>query len=252
VLRRAIKASWCIWIGFLVYHVLCWGHAHELPIFVLVMCCAGLIATLRARSEKVLWGGVSIAMLWSYILDPVSFHAVALMAAVVLLLKGWRGLGVAPMLSESTTRAPDHPYRTSQPPPELEQEIPSPYSMRRPYVGAIFCSYLSLWTWGWHGIGYVLPEHNPIVALPVCAVLLFIALRSHMPSAFGVALALLVHVAAQRHVFSQPKSTFEWGALFLVAGFVLLVAGVGINWRMRNAFPTPPEPSCTDAPTFTD
>ena len=38
----------------------------------------------------------------------------------------------------------------------------------------------------------------------------------------------------QKQVLAAPGSKLGWGALLLVTGFVLLLAGIAINWKLRD------------------
>jgi hypothetical protein len=238
VLGRATKATWMVWASFMLVHLLCWSHAHELSIAPFLITGGLLVTTLRARSEPWLWAGTATALVAAGWIEPASLSATALMATVVLGIKGWRGMGL-PASRHSDASMANHPYRTSALDPEELEQLPdgsTPLTMRRPYVGAMVCLYLSIWTLGWQGSAFQLPDHLLWLDLLAMTMLGAVVWRWRMTSALISALAIAAHFGVERQVVTEPRGALQWGMLLLAAGFALLLGGLALNWKHRGGF----------------
>ncbi|MCP4350590.1 MAG: hypothetical protein GY795_34415 [Desulfobacterales bacterium] len=100
---------------------------------------------------------------------------------------------------------------------------------KRLYVGAVISLNVACWTIGWQN--WPLPEMNLYLNLATAVILMLMGWRMRLYSAFlSVALGTIAW-----WIITGPHSLLEWGILFLIIGFIALIAGVIINWRMRPA-----------------
>ncbi len=100
---------------------------------------------------------------------------------------------------------------------------------KRLYVGTVISLNVACWTIGWQN--WPLPEMNLYLNLATAVVLMLMGWRMRLYSAFlSVALGTVAW-----WIITGPHSLLEWGILFLIIGFIALIAGVIINWRMRPA-----------------
>ena len=97
----------------------------------------------------------------------------------------------------------------------------------RMYVGTIVCLHLALRTVGWQE--FPLPDPDPFLVVLTGVALLVVGWAYRLIS------ALLVATFGGVAYWSPtaPRNIMEWGALFIAAGFVSLVAGVAANWWFR-------------------
>ncbi len=99
----------------------------------------------------------------------------------------------------------------------------------RLYVGAVISLHVACWTIGWQN--WPLPEMNLYLNLATALILLLMGWRMKLYSSFlSVALGTIAW-----WIITGPHSLFEWGILLLIIGFIALIAGVIISWRMRPA-----------------
>lgn len=97
----------------------------------------------------------------------------------------------------------------------------------RLYIGAILSLYLTLLTVGWQN--FPLPEPDPILTVLTGTGLVLIGFFYRLISAF-----LLVLLGGLVYWNPRgPRDIIEWGALFIAAGFISLVAGILANWKFR-------------------
>ena len=97
----------------------------------------------------------------------------------------------------------------------------------RMYVGAILCLHLAIRTIGWKA--YPFPDPADWLAVTTGISLIGIGWYYRLVSA-------LLLSAGGGYVYIDPplpRTIMQWGALFIGAGFVTLIAGIAANWRFR-------------------
>jgi hypothetical protein len=102
-------------------------------------------------------------------------------------------------------------------------------------TGAALAVYAALWMRGWRGWGHALPA--PVVeswpTLGLAIVLALIAWRLQDRLARTLVATGAAYGAALAWRWLVPRSELARGIAMLAAGFVLLVAGLAVNWWLR-------------------
>jgi hypothetical protein len=227
VQERALRATWLLWGVLALAHVLFWVSEHRLDRAVLVPV-ALLLSTRAIRSEARLWSVSLATLLFIALCLPSFFSLSAFMAAVVFGLRALR------QPSTSSPQAPPaDPYRTR--PCVVRSELTlgraSREAMLRLLSGALFASYLSVWTHGWSG--GVWPEHVLWLDLLLGAVVVGVVWRVRVFAPLVPLGATCVHLAFRARLISPPDSALTWGATAVGIGFGLLIASLAISWRLR-------------------
>jgi hypothetical protein len=249
VLKQASSGSLMLWGLLAAGHVLWWTSQFSLMALVWFLTLAPLLATRLIRREVWVWVTVFAVLALDAVTMPSGLWLVAPMAAIVLFLRGLRG----PLERREgvTDAAPTvHPYRVAEQPPqptEVTYVQPSPLrpEAKRLYIGALSCAYLGIWTIGWSGSFWL--DHALWLDL-LFGALLAVALWRWRWRAWPAALALsamLTHLTVQSGWIPRPTSTAQLGLVVLIAGFVLLGAGLALNTLLRRYLPAdaPGEPS---------
>jgi len=233
VLRRATRASWVIWLGLTLGHVLWWSADHDLWPILILLTATTLLSTRWIKTELGAWTAVLATLAATAYLDPTALSSAAMMAAVVLVLRGWRAPAVA-IACTALTPVNAHPYRAAedsaaQPPPSQRPPWNRPEAQRL-YVGAAVLVYLSIWTLGWQGELWL--DHRLWLDVPLTLLLLVVAWRFRMVFALLPLGAVYGHLVVQKGI--GPKSSLQWGTLTLICGFGLLLLGLAVNWLARS------------------
>jgi hypothetical protein len=97
----------------------------------------------------------------------------------------------------------------------------------RLFVGTVLAWYLSIWTFGWRA--WPLPEPNMVLMILTMMMLTVLAWKFRLSS--PLLAVILVLIPAIRLFI--PRTVLEWGILTLFVGFIALIVGVAINWRLR-------------------
>ncbi len=213
VLNRVAKSILIVLGGIYFYHVLnyvAWIGVEDGRVFDPMIGTAFLMVALLRASEKEIWIGIFLSLLFGLNYPPAAVPMCALSTAV-LLYRTWR-LGNA-----------------------------------RLAVGAVLSAYLATWTIGWTGGTFPSP---PMWSAIVAGSLLgFMAWRLREPTA-ALVLALGILLSAGRYGFNPmlllPQTRLGLGIMLVAAGFLTLTAGVWISWWFRS--PAQPVTNCDDGP----
>lgn len=252
VLRRARRATFAIWGGLGLAHLLFWSLQAEVPALLAILPALLLLYAARARRERNAWIAVAVTLAWLALcaslapLSPLMVPTTLAMAAVALALRGWLGRH-APIAAGA--EAPCHPYRGAAPPP-LEPPDPAsppraPFGPQaiRCYAGALAFLHLALWSLGWQGGSW--PAHLLPLDAALTILLALLAWRGRVRLALAPALAVWLHALATGGLVHGPSSTLGWGGLLLGVGFGALLLGVVVSCLLRSSAreavrPTPP------------
>ncbi len=236
VLRRSLRAVWLLWSLLLVLHVAFWSMNYPVRIAVLVPA-ALLLGTRWIRREAHVWAVTSGALLLVAAALPEHFSVCALLVAAALGLRTVRLPVVAPPAEAEVTRSPYRAVESDASPlPAVLRASsvapPTPAARRRLLTGALFASYLAVWTFGW--IGGPWPMHLLALDLSVTAVVLISVARTRVRIALAPLAATYAHLAVQARLVSAPASILEWGVASVGLGFALLIASLTASYCLRN------------------
>jgi hypothetical protein len=107
----------------------------------------------------------------------------------------------------------------------------APADRTRCVVGALFATYLALWTLHWTGGPW--PPHS--LALDVALALAVAALvwRTRARSALALLAACYGHFVVQARLLPIPTTTVGWGETVVAFGFALLAGSLLTSYRLR-------------------
>lgn len=243
VLRRAVRASWLLSAVLLVGHVSFWTTQRSLSLAALLPIVP-LLQVRRARTETRAFALVATTLVGVAVAMPAAFAITALLAAAALVLRALPGTRVPSAQATSAPRDPlDQPYRVPMagPPPvaaalHADVLVPLPHAERmRLVAGALFTTYLAVWTLGWSGGPW--PAHVVALDLALTALVIMTVWRARVRVVLVPFAASLGHLVVQRHLLPAPHSLLEWGATAVTLGFVLLLASLAASYQLRRTGP---------------
>lgn len=191
VLRRSTKTALVMWAGFYLFHLLTWEQMFSIALTEAHVAPFFLFWFLSKREIFSWTGGLIIIALTSAV--PPTVASTALL------------IGVAYGLKAREIRR----YRL--------------------YVAMVVCVYIAIWTIGWQG--GALPEPNLWLNFTIAVILLAMAWRWRLPSAFLAVIVVLLPGAEAL----IPHGPLQWGIVILGAGFIALIVGIVINLRQKKA-----------------
>jgi hypothetical protein len=235
VLRRALRAVWLMWALAIVGHVVFWSQSLSVNLIALVPA-AVLIATRFLRSESRVWAAVAATLVIVARIQPQLFSLCAVMAAATLVMRAYRHLQRRVALPGASMASP---FRGSDGEPAeaiaVVEWVFAPASTsarRRLLAGALFASYLALWTVGWSGGPW--PLHSLPLDLTLTAIVVLLAAKGRMRIALPPLAISYAHLLVQAHVVTAPHTTLEWGALSTGVAFALLIASLAASYWLRD------------------
>jgi hypothetical protein len=243
VLRRATRAAWLMSGGLLGLHVLMWWKDHNLPLSA-AMLAVPLLAVPRIRSEARTWGAVVGILVLAAVVQPGAFFITSLLAGAALCIRA-----LAPTFSPSEHEQPeaggrrvvpsDVPYRASEGPAWAPRPsfIAGTHAgvgadeRTRLLVGALFATYLAVWTLRWSSGPW--PAH--MVGLDVALTLAVLGWlwRTRGRLALLPLAACYGHLVVQARLLPIPTSSVGWGETIVGFGFALLAASLLTSYRLR-------------------
>ena len=258
VLRRAVRASWALGALLFVGHVMFWSTQHPIVLAALVPIVP-LLAVRSVRIEAKAWFLVAATLLCVAVAMPGAFAMTTLMAAAALVVRALApGVRAASTTAATSSRASHRdeagPYRapgafdpeahasrvaaaasmrlrSDEPPPALV--IVERAERMRLLTGALFATYLGVWTLAWSGGDW--PAHVLVLDLAAAAVVLLFAWRARARVAVVPLAGVAMHAVVQAHLVPAPRSLLEWGAAAVGLGFALLLASLAASYRLRRA-----------------
>ncbi len=233
VLRRSLTATWTIGGLALALHVWLWcGELEGKP--GLLVPAAMLLVTRWIGSEALVWViafATTCGLRW---IAPETTPVVAGMASVVLALRAltWR----TPVAVVANAALAGERYRrgwTSDGSPirvELHGVIDQGVRARL-LGGAAWMAWLAVWTLG--ATEKVLPPHGVVLDLALAATAIAVAWwTGRIFQAFAAPSLAFVHLVATS-AWLWSRSATEWGVSSITVGFVILIASLGVGWRLR-------------------
>ncbi len=148
VLNKVWSATWIIWGGFYLFHIISWIRFFDISINPANLAPVFAVMPFLSEKEEAGWLGMALVMVLS-LGSPTYFPFAALLCGMVFLLCG------------ATGRRP------------------------RMYVGAIVCLHLALRTLGW--IEYPMPEPDQCLVVLTVVALVIVGWAYRLASAFLVA-----------------------------------------------------------------
>jgi hypothetical protein len=237
--------------GLLGLHVLMWWKDHNLPL-VAAMLAVPLLAVPRARSEARTWCTVVGILVLAAVIEPGAFFVTSLLAAAALCIRA-----LAPAFSPSSDAQPEPgghrvvpsavPYRASEGPAWAPQPsfIAATHAgvgadeRTRLFIGALFASYLAVWTLRWSSGPWPAHMLGVDVALTLAVVGFVWRTRARLP--LLPLAACYGHFVVQARLLPIPTSSVGWGETIVGFGFALLAGSLLTSYRLR-AF----DPRATD------
>jgi hypothetical protein len=239
-LRRSLRATWAMWAALSLLHVLFWCSEYGIPIGVLVPV-ALLLASRFVRGEAWVWVIVAVALVFVGHALPALLSFAAFLSAIVFGLHALR----KPSYEQAEVAPPPvkTPYRTpecraaSQPRVSLSFGLASRASMLRLFAGALFATYLSLWTAGWSG--GALPEHVLVLDLLLALGVVLFAWKLRLRAPVAALAVVCFHYAVRAGILGAPSTRLQWGILSVAIGFTLLIASLAASYRLRKLHSCP-------------
>lgn len=229
--RRAMRATWLIWGGLTLCHVLYWAPTYRVSLLPLLPVCC-LLGVPFMRHEVHVHGLALSALGLGTLVAPQHFWLTASMTGVTLAVAAWRG---AVVIRTPGLREAPHPYRTLAPPYEAMHEpavlpllVPDEAARARLRLSSLGAFYLAVWIpeaslthLPLHGLGPVLLAMVLVTAL---------AWRARQPVLTSPLAPLVLHSLSQRKLLPYPEGALAWGVAFTSAGFVVLFAALAASW----------------------
>lgn len=246
VLRRAVRATWILWGTLLAGHVLFWSMQHRIQLW-LVVPALGLLALGRVRTESRFWVAIAAILAGAFVAAPAALSATALLATIALVQRAAARVVVRdrPAHDAADVRTEERsPYRIGEEPRERVEadslaHLPRPERLRL-VAGALFTSYLALWTMGW--ASGPLPAHVLLLDLALTVGVALVVWRHRARFALAPLAATWAHALAAAGLVPRPHSQLEWGVSAVSLGFLLLVASLVASYRLRHVTPVPDRP----------
>lgn len=235
VLRRVTRAAWIMSAALVGLHVIVWAVNTELllaPTFIVLP----LLGVQRFRRERWVWISVGGALLLAAGGPQGTFFVIAFLAAVALVLRA-----TAPILAPTAIAAaapPSTPYRAGE---DATVVSPSQWvaatldraERARAMSGALFATYLGLWTCRWSEGPW--PAHVLALDVVLALVIAVAAWRTRVRAPLIVPFALdVAHLVIASRLVPLPRSASGWGATVITLGFVLLGGSLAASYRMRS------------------
>lgn len=249
VLRRSTRAVWLLWSAILALHVVFWSMTLWVSLSALAPA-AVLLATRFVRRETRVWATVAATLVVAALVAPELFSQCALMAALTLALRAYRH---HQLVTTTATASAAAPFRATEGEPAAPVTIrtwvlapAAPAARRRLLVGALFASYLAVWTVGWSGGPW--PLHALPLDAALTAVVLVLATRMRVRIALPPLAISYAHMLVQVHVVTAPRSTLQWGVLTTGVAFALLIASLAASYSLRGVTATRGEGSLDPPP----
>lgn len=241
VLRRTTLAAWIISGVLISLHVLMWSGSYPVSLVPTILGLP-LVVIPRLRSEANVWLVGSASFLVTLVVAPGA------MFVPLILLSGALCLRVlAPKISPTALHAVSReasppPYRSNgtirndrenEPIQLVLVELTSGERLRC-WSGALFSSYLGVWSMSWiHGA----PMHHVLMLDAVLTLVAGVAAwRTRARATFLVPLTLTyVHFIAQARVIPIPTSDVGIGKAAVAFGFALLGGALLVSYKLRDA-----------------
>lgn len=228
--RRAMRATWLVWGGLTLCHVLYWSPTYRVSLLPLLPVVF-LLGVPFMRHEVHVHGLALSALGVGYLAAPQHLWLTATLCGVTLAVGAWRGAVVIPRPAPLEAR---HPYRTLASPHAAAQEVPAPLGVpdeaarARLLLAALGFFYLGVWVPD-ASLGD-LPLHalGPVLAAMALGVAL--AWRTRRPGLATPLLPLGAHALAQRDCLPLPDGALEWGIAATTAGFAVLFGALAASW----------------------
>jgi hypothetical protein len=231
IMRRAVRATWWIWAGLLLAHILFWIDRFGITATVLVPV-APLMATRWIRQETKVMAIVTATLVVVAAFFPEALSAAATMSAIALGLHALRR-PAPPAPHEGPTMLYRGASLDEGDTPRVALFEPTPARSRtRCFAAAALALHLALWTAAWSGGAF--PAHVVALDVAVSIVVLAIVLRSRVVAPLFPLGALHLHAAAAHGLVRTPRSIVEWGITCVSAGFALLAASLLASARARH------------------
>lgn len=237
VAHRCFRAIWGGWAVMAVLHVLFLAGHHPRPIVITPWLFAiVLLGTRKIESEIAAWGVVLATVAYAGLTAPAHLAITAAMAATVLTLRALR----QPTLraAEQSMPAPVDPYRIEAVPtmparPELRFTPALRGEMLRLLSGAAGLAYLAIWTHGWDGGPW--PAHVLALDLALVTTGIVVAWSTRTAAPLSPGLLTCLHWVVAARIIPVPKTATHQALAHVVAGFVLLLASLGVSvwWSRR-------------------
>ncbi len=235
VLRRSLRAIWLLWALGLVLHVVFWSVHLSVSLGALVPA-AVLLGMRVLRGEARVWAVVTGTLVGVAVVAPQLFSLCALMAAATLALRARQHLQETAALPNAPAVSPFRAENGDVAAPRSTRAWviapAAPAVQRRLLVGALFASYLAVWTAGWSGGPW--PSHILGLDVLLAATVLFLLARMRVRIALPPLAASFAHLLVQVHVVPVPRTTLAWGALSTGGAFVLLLATLATSYWLRD------------------
>lgn len=231
--RRALRATWGIWVALALGHALYSASEHDLSLAAL-MPAAILLGARWARRELHVWVAVAAALLGVTVFLPSLTSITALMAAAMLVMRALRSPsastdGSAPVLAP--------PYRSSNAPVDASLSLTTVFgradhgSMNRLLMGGLGLVYVSVWTLGWDG--GQLPSHPTGLVLLLAAGSAVCVWRSRRALFLTPLAPVGIHLLVQLGWIGAPRGAMQWGTTAVGLGFSILLGSVAASWVLR-------------------
>jgi hypothetical protein len=233
VLSRSLLATWTMWATLAMLHVAFWAEEFHVRLHLLIPA-AMLLSTRWMKREQTVWSTALGTLVAVARFAPGALSEVALMAAVVLVLRALVDATTTTQVAGATRRADGYrlPGGDETPPAEvLVQTLADPAARVRLLGGAMFAIWLSAWTRGW--TGGALPAHVLALDLTLTLAAILFARKTRARAIFAPLSISYAHFAMQAGLVSPPSSSLQWGVTTIVTGFVLLIGSLVLGWKMR-------------------
>ena len=239
VLQRAARASGILSVMLVAGHVIFWSSQWSLRLTTLVLVVPFLLVRSMRREARV-WAVVLGTLALVGVTTPAAFSFTALLAAAALGLRALSPTIEPEHVPSQAAARPEPPYRASvaSTPPEAPEVTTTvvPVTVdrgakQRLLVGAVFASYLAVWTMGWSSGPW--PAHVLALDLGLTAMVIAAAWKARVRIALAPLLGSYAHFVLQAGLVPAPRSLVEWGASAMGLGFVLLLGSLATSYRLR-------------------
>ena len=248
VLRRATHAAWALSGALLGLHVLVWCRDHDVSLAPLLF--AAPLLTLRCvRSEARMWATVLTTLVLAAQARPDAFFATSFLAAAALCLRALAPT-FAPTPGPAQPDAEPHPgagpYRTGAVAreaqvhsyPGVAPAVVGERERQRSLVGALFGTYLAVWTVHWsHGPW---PPHMVGLDAALGLLVALVVWRTRLRSPLVPLLVCYGHLVVERRLVPVPASAVSMGETLVALGFALLVGSLVTSYRFAPPAGEPP------------
>lgn len=223
VRRRALAATWLIWSSLGLLHVTFWVLQYHLDTGALLIALP-LLATRSLRRERDVLACVLSVSLFAGITQPHFLPLTALLSATVLAVHAFVRPSAPP---DEVSAMPEYRGGPAWLPELRPFERTPDVERTRMLAWSGFALYLAVWS----AIASF-PQH--VVALELALAVPMLVVARSQRRVLVPLLSTWTHWGIAGGLLRAPRTTLQWGATTLVAGFVLLFASLFASYRLRD------------------